>query len=90
MIKKQRALLIAFAGLLICALNGTLTACMCGYLDFVSRPGSVIAVAVCCVPFFGAKEAGLARRVVIAACLIATALSLLKNIGDILWWATHL
>ena len=79
-------MIIALAGVLVTILNASFTHCMCGHLDTVSLPGSIIGFVIACFPFVRAKQPGLARRIVIDACVIATGLSLFKNIGDVLWW----
>ena len=79
-------MIIALAGFLVTMLNDSFTHCMCGHLHTVSLPGSIIGFAIACFPFVRAKQPGLARRIVIDACVILTGLDLIKNIGDVLWW----
>ena len=84
--KKEQSMLTALAGVLITMLNSSLTCCICGHLDMISLPGSVIGFLVAFFPFVRAKQAGVARRIVIDACVVVTGLALFKNIGDVLWW----
>ncbi len=66
--------------------SGSLTHCICGYLDLISLPGSFIGAFVAWYAMIAAEKVELPRRIIIYIACILTALILLKNTCDILLW----
>jgi hypothetical protein len=85
-IKKDRTFVIAFVGFFISFVNLNLTCCICGYLDFVSLPGSIIGFALAWYALLMHKKFSITKRVITCFLCIVTALILFKNIADILWF----
>ena len=78
-------MLIALLGIVISVVNVGLTCCICGHLDIISLPGSLIGLIAAWYAMFRAKDIKVFRRVVIGIACIVTTLTLFKNVCDILW-----
>lgn len=81
----NRYFFIALAGFFVSLVNVVMTSCICGHMEVISLPGSLLGVSIGWYAMFKAKNVGFVTRIVIDFVCIATTILLFMNICDILW-----
>jgi hypothetical protein len=66
--------------------GSTLTMCPCQYFDWISLPFTFSALGFACYGRICNRHADLTTRILLLLLLVLTALLLLKNVGDVLWF----
>jgi len=84
--KGDKSRLVGVASLIFTIINPMLTMCACGYMDWLSLPGNIIAFTLAWKAFLAGRDKRVLTRVIITLACVITTIVLLKNGADILWY----